>query len=506
MAFLEKLGGKLPTFDFRELMSSGRAEKKADGKSGSVKSRSSESAISRLDLRRFIELAVFALTAPIVGIVLFSDDPLGISSGFAWAAVGPVIFAARYGVSWGASCALLAVVAILYPHAAYLSQYAQPIALAIGTLVLAVIVGDSSTNWRKRAGQASAENQYLRHRLKEFSNDYHVLKVSHGQLEEYMAGQKLSLRQALQQLKPVLGTNRDGMQAGEELMAVFAQFCSVQVAGLYTMKSDTVINPQAVAIHGNMGELPVFDKILNAAVKEKKLASIKLSTLADDQHADGLLAAVPIADSNGNLHGVLAIRDMHFMAFQQENLNLLSLLTGYIGDMLTRSRGSGQSQGAWFMAELETALRFARTHSVQSALLSLRLKRFDRDADVAEFISTNIRSLDASWQPKTKDGSYTVVILLPLVTEAQAEGYVARLVAAIQKEYGIGLDKIVRNCRAMQLDSSINQSDCLDFLQGKEVNRQAKARYLMRAQTPGAKGQHIGPAEAQDEAAAEKAA
>lgn len=506
MALLEKLSSRLPRFDARELMSHGRPLKKAGSKSAPAKSDGTKSDVVRPDYRRFIELIIFAFTAPIIGMVVFPGDPLGISSGFAWAAVGPVIFAARYGVTWGATCALAAVLVILYPHAAYAGQFALAVALAIGTMVLAVIVGDSSTNWRKRAGQASAENQYLRHRLKEFSNDYHVLKVSHGQLEEYMAGQKLSLRQALQQLKPVLSTNADGMQAGEELMAVFAQFCSVQVAGLYIMKSDTVIDPQAVATHGNMGELPMFDRILNAAIKEQKLASIKLSTLADDQHADGLLAAVPIADSDGNLHGVLAIRDMHFMAFQQENLNLLSLLTGYIGDMLTRSRGSGQSQGAWFMAELETALRFARTHSVQSALLSLRLKRFDRDADVADFISTNIRSLDASWQPKTKDGSYTVVILLPLVTEAQAEGYVARLVAAVQKEYGIGLDKIVRNCRAMQLDSSISQSDCLAFLQGKEVKRQANARYLMQAQTPGAKGQDVGSNPAQNQAAAEKAA
>lgn len=506
MALLEKLGDRLPRFDVRELMSHGHAKKKGVSKSASANSASKQSDAARPDFRRFAELLVFALAAPIVGRVVFPADPLGISSGFAWAGVGPIVFAARYGVTWGATCAIAAVFAILYPHAAYAGQFALAVALAIGTLVLAVIVGDSSTSWRKRAGQASAENQYLRHRLKEFSNDYHVLKVSHGQLEEYMAGQKLSLRQALQQLKPVLSTNRDGMQAGEELMAVFAQFCSVQVAGLYAMKNDSVIDPQAVAIHGNMGELPVFDRILNVAVKEQKLASIKLSTLADDKHVDGLLAAVPIADSDGNLHGVLAIRDMHFMAFQQENLNLLSLLAGYIGDMLTRSRGSGQSQGAWFMAELETALRFARTHSVQSALLSLRLKRFDRDADVAEFISTNLRSLDASWQPKTKDGSYTIVILLPLVTEAQSEGYVARLVAAIQKEYGIGLDKIVRNCRAMQLDSSISQSDCLEFLQGKQVKRQANARYLMQAQTPGAKGQDIGSRSDGQTPAKEKAA
>ena len=176
----------LPRFDVQELMSSGRSQK-ASGAKSAAGDTAIKSGFAGLDFRRFAELLVFAFTAPLIGMFAFPNDPLGIGSGFPWVAVGPVIFAARYGVTWGAACALATMFAILYPHAAYAGQFGLAVAAAIGTLVLSVIVGDSSTNWRKRAGQASAENQYLRHRLKEFSNDYHVLKVSHGQLEEYMA-------------------------------------------------------------------------------------------------------------------------------------------------------------------------------------------------------------------------------------------------------------------------------------------------------------------------------
>ena len=422
---------------------------------------------SRVDVKRVIEMIVFALAAPVAGMLLFAGDPLGINSGFPWAVIGPIIFAARYGVTWGAGCALVAIIAMLYPHNAYEGQFALTVAMAVGTLVLSIIVGDASSNWRQRAGQASAENQYLRHRLKEFSNDYHVLKVSHGQLEEYMAGQKLSLRHALQQLKPVLSTNKNGMEAGAELMAVFSQFCSVQVAGLYAMKNEKLVDPNAVAIHGNMGELPLFDSLLKVALKEGKLVSVKLEALAEDKHQEGLLAVVPIIDSNDNVHGVLAIRDMHFMAFQQENLNLLSLLGGYIGDMLSRSRGLANSRGAWFMAEVETALRFARTNSVKSSLLCMRLRKFDGSEAVAEYIRTNLRSLDASWQPKTRDGGELIVILLPLITQSQAEGYLGRVSENIQKQFGVGLDKVVTQCRVLQVDKTVNRADCVAFIQNK---------------------------------------
>jgi len=429
---------------------------------------------SRVDVKRVIEMLIFALAAPIAGMLLFADDPLGINSGFPWAVIGPIIFAARYGVTWGAGCALVGILAILYPHSAYEGQFALTIAMAVGTLVLSIIVGDASSNWRQRAGQASAENQYLRHRLKEFSKDYHVLKVSHGQLEEYMAGQKLSLRHALQQLKPVLSTNKNGMEAGAELMAVFSQFCSVQVAGLYAMKNEKLVDTNAVAIHGSMGELPQFDNLLKVALKERKLVSVKLEALAEDKHQEGLLAVVPIVDSNDNVHGILAIRDMHFMAFQQENLNLLSLLGGYIGDMLSRSRGLANSRGAWFMAELETALRFARTNSVKSSLLCMRLRKFDGSEAVAESISTNLRSLDASWQPKTRDGGELIVILLPLITQSQAEGYLGRLSENVQKEFGVGLDKVVTQCRVLQVDKSVSRDDCVAFIQNKTPSGENK--------------------------------
>ena len=441
---------------------------------------------SRVDVKRVIEMLVFALAAPIAGMLLFTDDPLGINSGFPWAVIGPIIFAARYGVTWGSGCALVGILAILYPHGAYEGHFALTIAMAVGTLVLSIIVGDASSNWRQRAGQASAENQYLRHRLKEFSNDYHVLKVSHGQLEEYMAGQKLSLRHALQQLKPVLSTNKNGMEAGAELMAVFSQFCSVQVAGLYAMKNEKLIDTNAVAIHGNMGELPQFDNLLKVALKEGKLVSVKLEALAEDKHQEGLLAVVPIVDSNENVHGVLAIRDMHFMAFQQENLNLLSLLGGYIGDMLSRSRGLANSRGAWFMAEVDTALRFARTNSVRSSLLCMRLRKFDGSEAVAESISSNLRSLDASWQPKTRDGGELIVILLPLIAQSQAEGYLGRVSENIQREFGVGLDKVVTQCRVLQVDKSVNRDDCIAFIQNKASSNEksgisSKAGKILRS-------------------------
>lgn len=414
---------------------------------------------------KLLELVVFAVSIPLIGLLLFSSDPLGINSGFAWAAVAPVVFSARYGSAWGSACAAVAAISFfVIGGTAYEAQSIALVTLAVGTLIMCLVIGDVAATWRSRSGRAEAENEYLRHRLKEFSNDYHVLKVSHGQLEEFMAGQRLSLRQALQQAKPVLQAAGNDMEASSDLMAIFAQFCSVQVAGLYAMKNDTQVDPTPVAIHGSMGDLPTFDPLLRLAIEERELVSVKLSSHATDSHTAGLLAVVPLVDSHGKLHGVLAVRDMHFMAFQQENLNILALLGGYVGDMLTRSHGAAQSRTAWFLAELDTTLRFARTNSVTSSLLCLQFEKTDYVDVVSEMVGSNIRSLDSSWFPKTKDDSITVVILLPLITQTQCDAYLRRIGESVRKEFELELQDLLADVTTMQISGSDTRETCLAFI------------------------------------------
>lgn len=416
------------------------------------------------NIRRIAEMCAFAWLPLGAAVLLFPTDPLGVVAGFPFAAAASIVFAARYGSSWGAACAVLASLGFFIVGSTYSATSAQLLALSVGTLIMSVLIGDVCNAWRTRSARAEAENQYLRHRLKEFSNDYHVLKVSHGQLEEFMAGQRMSLREALHRCKPMLTASEEGLQAGSELMAIFAQFCSVQVAGLYAMKDNEHVNPQPISTHGNMGDLPAFDPLLKLAVEHRELVSVKLASHATNSHEAGLLAVVPIVDSQGHMHGVLAVRDMHFMAFQQENLNILALLGGYVGDMLTRSRGAAQSRTGWFLAELDTALRFARENAVQSSLLCLQFEPTEFVNDVSEMVSTNIRSLDSSWLPATKNGSTTVVILLPLIAETECNAYLRRIGQSVRDEFDLELQDLLADVTTMQIMSSDSRETCLAFI------------------------------------------
>lgn len=414
---------------------------------------------------RHVEFVLFAALLPLIGHLIFSEDPLGIHSGFPWVIAGPVLFAARYGSIWGFLCGVLAsAVFVVMPTNAYANELASLMSLCIGMVVMSVIVGDASLQWRRKSIQSSAENQYLRHRLKQFSTDYHILKVSHGQLEEYLAGQRLSLREALQQLKPVLAGNEEGMGAGKELMAIFAQFCSVQVAGLYIMKDEKRVDPKPIAIHGDMDELQSVDPMMRIAIETHELVSVKLDSLTKDDIQPSSLAVVPIVDFNDHLHGLLVIQDMHFMAFQQENLNILSLLGGYVGNLLTRLKGQSHSKTAWFLSELDAALRFSTQHGVQSSLLCLQLDDSEASVSVARFLSQNIRGLDSSWLPITRSDNSAVAILLPLLSDEQCDSYVQRVSELVEKTYGFPLTEILVESGAMHLQPGDTRKSCMEFI------------------------------------------
>ncbi|MFK7994636.1 MAG: PelD GGDEF domain-containing protein [Granulosicoccus sp.] len=444
--------------------SSSNADQWRHGTSGSLPASGvSEEKRNEWPSTRLFELAVFALLIPIGGIVLFVSDPTGLQAGFPWVIAPPLVFAARYGSAWGMGCALVTAVFINMPFPAYATVAAENVVLGIGLCALCLFIGEVTTSLKKRNAKAEAENAYLRHRLEVFSTDYHVLKVSHGQLEEYMAGQRLSLREALQRLRLTLGSGPEGMRAGQDLMAVFAQFCSVQIAGLYNVDTEGQVHPTSIATHGEMFDLPMFDPLLRLAVEQRQLVSIKRDLLADKHHARSLLAVVPLVDVNGQVYAVLAIKDMHFMAFQQENLNLLALLGSYLGNLMTRTRGLDQSPQVQFVSELETTVRFAKQGNAQSVLLSMQFEPSEQGREIADFVCDGIRSLDSAVVLESSSEHYTIGMILPLMSEQAAHGFRARVEKGVVQGYDIALDHVMQDIQIKVVSSRDDLNSCLSF-------------------------------------------
>ena len=425
--------------------------------------------------RKIAETVVFALLAPLVGTLAQPADPLGLGGGYPWVAALPVVLAARYGSVWGGACALLASLACLAHAERYASTPLALAALVVGMFVTVLMVGEIGLAWRRRAARAEAEAGYLQRRLQEFSNEHHVLKVSHGLLQESLAGRRMSLREALQRLERVVPEGGaafgPGFAGNAELMAAFAQFCSVQVAGLYAMRSPTVIEPEPVAVHGAMEPLQVFDPLLRATIADGKMNAVRLDAYAVESDERALLAVVPIVDSGGRLHGVLAVREMHFMAFQRENLNLMALLGAWLGDRFGRVGGFSASPADHFLSELDAALQRVREFEVPAALVCVRAADHPDAAEALRFVARDIRSLDRAWPATAPDGAPVATVLLPLSSETDAEDYAGRMLGAVRDRFGVEPGRLVASLHLRALVPADTRASCLAFIAGATGQR-----------------------------------
>ncbi len=413
---------------------------------------------------RVLEMFVFAWLIPLAGFWLFPENPLGLTSGFPWSAAGPIIFAARYGSGWGLACALSAASAIAFQALPSGTASSSVVHLSLGTLIVSIIVGDVATAWRRRSLQAEVRHAALSERLERFAVDYHLLKVSHGQLERYLAGQRGSLRQTMQELQRQIRDNTSKPAIGQELLAMFAQFCSVQVAGLYLVRADNTPNSSPVATLGDMGALPTFDPLLRHSIASGDVASIKAGALARDQYHPELLAVVPIKDIHGKLYAVLAVRDMHFIAFQQQNLNIMALLGICIGNTLSHKAYANGQQPEIFMTGLATALHIAHRHSLESTLLCMQLTDSDETTGLIDHVCSKVRSLDCVWPFKNARGTHCLCILLPLTDEGESEQYQERLAESVEQALGLNLPKFLLDISSKQIKPSDSENTCINFI------------------------------------------
>ena len=152
------------------------------------------------------------------------------------------------------------------------------------------------------------------------------------------------------------------------------------------------------------------------------------------------------------------------MAFQQQNLNILALLGSYVGDMLTRSKGTAESRTAWFMAELDVALRFAQSHDTESVLMSIKFNTETASNEVADFVSTSIRGLDASWVTSADDGATVLCLLLPLMNESQGRAFLQRIDKAVLDRFQLPLSSTVQGMQFKCIRRKDSRALCLAFL------------------------------------------
>lgn len=344
----------------------------------------------------------------------------------------PLVLGLRYGFVAGLTTGALAsgsmvLVVTLRPDPALVAVAAQ----SIGLLLVGMVAGQARDSSNSRLRKLDALARYRHERLEQFTSAFHLLKVSHAQLEQRVAGGALNLRNALERLKqraPQTGDQGSPPLAelAADLLHILVEQGDLYTAALYAVNERHLPCMPALAQAGNAPELSVFNPMLREALRTGRVTSAKAG--AETGH-DEVIAIVPLVDSRGHVHAVVAIYDMPFLAANVDTFGLLGVLGKHMGDILASRTRSLDATGnvASLRESIQRHLVDAREHGVPTALLAFRIAPASWRDQLVAHCSRSGRGLDQSWLAYDRQGHPAVFRLLPLTDELGAHTFMRRL-------------------------------------------------------------------------------
>jgi hypothetical protein len=250
-----------------------------------------------------------------------------------WLIVTPLLCGAQYGALHGlVSTALLSAMA--FGHALGVGHWDSALSpWSVGCLIVGALSGEFRDVAERRRAGLMAQVRELSERLERARRSGHLLKLSHGRLEERLAAERWSLAGALDAAARRMQTLSQQRMIGEVLLDVLATQSSVLAASLFVAPGLGLQRGVAAKL-GDAVAISHEHPLVQRAWQTRRLAAV-VDPFAHGQPAElAVLAAVPLLTSGGRCIGVVAIQNMPFMAFQAEQLRNLFVIAGQLSDLM----------------------------------------------------------------------------------------------------------------------------------------------------------------------------
>lgn len=396
----------------------------------------------------WVETILITLIIPLFGYWINKDDPFFLKHSFPWILFAPLLPAMRYGFGHGFVSSIILISLITLGWRFGILPFNNfPGGFILGLLMISMLVGEFTDMWLRQLGKQDVINRAQRKRLDEFTRNYQLLKVSHDRLENRLASSTNSLREALVNLK-IKAKNLDGSKSilknvSVDILTMMADYSYVQSANIFQVEADKLINTMPFASLGKSILVDSYNSLIRKTIETRQLVSINHEVYEDNndlENKNNILAAAPIIDVEGHIWGIVVIHEMPFVAFHYENLQLIAVLCGHIGDLISHAEqrySYGNSKGAIFVHALKRTILDRKDFDIETVLLVLTLPE---DKSISHEIETlllgQMRGLDRAWVQKNMDGKMVLFILMPLTSVIEFEGYKERISQLFKERVG----------------------------------------------------------------------
>lgn len=363
---------------------------------------------------------------------------------FFWPLFGPLLVSLRYGFAKGFTCALLTTAGL----ASILNLEGQlghfPFEMALGTIIVSMIAGEFQDYWIEQNSSHALDQQYMSQKLDSFTQNYHLLKVSHDQLEQRTAGQTVSLRASINALQKIATKHADHRLKvlGQPFLELLADVGGIEVAGIYKV-SDGKMNTHADATLGDHHQLVKRDPMLKEMLKSKKLLSpAKLKE--DQEHKSRYQLCIPLLDTHGTLQATVLAESAKFFMLTPANVALLSLVANHAADLLSDEIVTPilqPHQSNLFISYLKRAQHNKRHYRADSTVV-VCVDTSGKHKNALDSTVNFRRGADVYWSCVTRRGYPALAVLLPLTSAYDAQQYINRLKELLKNQLNADLSAI----------------------------------------------------------------
>ncbi|MGF1731460.1 PelD GGDEF domain-containing protein [Photobacterium kasasachensis] len=370
--------------------------------------------------------------------------PSSTEHNFFWPLFGPLLIALRYGFAKGLISGLLTTAGLAsIMNATGLLEY-YPLSLAVGLILVAMIAGEFHDYWHSINQKHILDHTYMAQKLDSFTQNYHLLKVSHDQLEQRTAGQTVSLRASISALHKIASKHSSHRleHLGHPFLNLLAEIGGLEVAGIYRVKDGNVV-PEVQATLGDHHRLVLSDPMLQDMLATQKLLSP--AKLDENQvHKSRYQLCIPLLDTHKTLQGFVIAEHAKFFMLTPANVALLSLVSNHAADLLSDAIVTPilqAHQSTLFLSYLDRAEYNKRHYGADSTLVVCIDTNGAHNKSLDSIVNYR-RGADVYWSCQTKRGQHALVVLLPLTSVYDAQQYIKRLKELLSLTIGNHIDDI----------------------------------------------------------------
>lgn len=391
--------------------------------------------LGELEKAKWMESIAVALLLPVCGYIIDPLDPLFLNYKFPWLAIAPLLVSLRYGFVYGLVVASILVGVIsfgFYEEWAQISFY--PKEMIIGLVLVTMISSEFHELWNRKIKLIENRYDHLKIRMNKFSYTYQVIKASHYQLEQHLANQTKSLRLALDDLEKQIESleKKDGdplITIGNGILKIFCHYGNVQVAAVYAVTEQQVINAEPVAHLGRPAHASSTDPLIKSALENACVTSIQMENGEDATSATAAIAVVPLVDIYQRIWGVVVIYEMPLFALHESTMDLFTVLGGKIGDLIKRRAEFlhiNSKDRKSFERKLSRTIHEIVQLNESAVVVAINISSIELQKKFSTRFQNELRGADEMWIFSENSDSQFFLVLQPYTTEEGANEFFNR--------------------------------------------------------------------------------